>query len=187
MMILLDLSSVRRLLCSWLAVGEFGWTVMLSTAISSNVLHSVQQKSTVLCVTWLWSTCWLALERDSVHSSQFPTNSLKEKQVENVPEVLRPTVAMWNETQSLKMATLLLRGEGAGLYATTWRHQSRKWPIGPGRINTFFSLLFLISFLIFIIYFINNPHIHIVVTDVSISLSSSIENSNKFSFLIAWT
>jgi len=43
MMILLDLSSVRRLLCSWLAVGEFGWTVMLSTAISSNVLHSVQK------------------------------------------------------------------------------------------------------------------------------------------------
>ena len=42
-MILLDLSSVRRLLCSWLAVGEFGWTVMLSTAISSNVLHSVQK------------------------------------------------------------------------------------------------------------------------------------------------
>lgn len=33
-MILLDLSSVRRLLCSWLAVGElFGRTVMLSTAI----------------------------------------------------------------------------------------------------------------------------------------------------------
>lgn len=43
MMILLDLSSVRRLLCSWLAVGEFGWTVMLSTAISSNVLHSVHK------------------------------------------------------------------------------------------------------------------------------------------------
>lgn len=38
-MILLDLSSVRRLLCSWLAVGEFGWTVMLSTAISSNGLQ----------------------------------------------------------------------------------------------------------------------------------------------------
>lgn len=30
---LLDLSSVRRLLCWWLVVGEFGWTVMLSTAI----------------------------------------------------------------------------------------------------------------------------------------------------------
>ncbi len=73
------------------------------------------KKSTVLCVTWLWSTCWLALGRDSVHSSQFPTNSLKEKQVENVPEVLRPTVAMWNETHSLKMAMLLLQREGAGL------------------------------------------------------------------------
>lgn len=36
---LLDLSSVRRLLCSWLVVGEFGWTVMLSTAISSNVSY----------------------------------------------------------------------------------------------------------------------------------------------------
>lgn len=43
-MILLDLSSVRRLLCSWLAVGEFGWTVMLSTAISSNGL-TVQCKN----------------------------------------------------------------------------------------------------------------------------------------------
>lgn len=77
------------------------------------------KKSTVLCVTWLWSTCWLALGRDSVHSSQFPINSLKEKQAENVPEVLRPTVAMWNETHSLKMATLLLQGEEAGLYDVT--------------------------------------------------------------------
>lgn len=36
---LLDLSSVRRLLCSWLVVGEFGWTVMLSTAISSSYIE----------------------------------------------------------------------------------------------------------------------------------------------------
>ena len=36
---LLDLSSVRRLLCSWLVVGEFGWTVMLSTAISSSYME----------------------------------------------------------------------------------------------------------------------------------------------------
>lgn len=33
---LLDLSSVRGLLCWWLVVvGEFGWTLMLSTAILS--------------------------------------------------------------------------------------------------------------------------------------------------------
>lgn len=43
---LLDLSSVRRLLCSWLVVGEFGWTVMLSTAISSNVSYIEVQKIT---------------------------------------------------------------------------------------------------------------------------------------------
>lgn len=61
---LLDLSSVRRLLCSWLVVGEFGWTVMLSTAISSNVSYIEVPKnynSTLkpagLCVTSLGSTC----------------------------------------------------------------------------------------------------------------------------------
>ena len=43
---LLDLSSVRRLLCSWLVVGELGWTVMLSTAISSNVSYIEVQKIT---------------------------------------------------------------------------------------------------------------------------------------------
>lgn len=41
---LLDLSSVRRLLCSWLVVvGEFGWTVMLSTAISLSSYIEVQK------------------------------------------------------------------------------------------------------------------------------------------------
>lgn len=60
---LLDLSSVRRLLCSWLVVGEFGWTVMLSTAISSSYIevqknYNSTLESTGLCVTSLGSTCF---------------------------------------------------------------------------------------------------------------------------------
>lgn len=55
---LLDLSSVRRLLCSWLVVGEFGWTVMLSTAISSSYIevqknYNSTLESAGLCVTSL--------------------------------------------------------------------------------------------------------------------------------------
>lgn len=60
---LLDLSSVRRLLCSWLVVGEFGCTVMLSTAISSKLHGGAKNynstlEATGLCVTSLGSTCF---------------------------------------------------------------------------------------------------------------------------------
>lgn len=106
------------------------------------------KKSTVLCVTWLWSTCWLALGRDSAHSSQFPTNSLKEKQAENVPEVLRPTVAMWNETHALKMATLLLRREGAGFCDVTSSVTEMTDRVTKSKYVIYFSFKYNFSFLI---------------------------------------
>lgn len=79
---LLDLSSVRRLLCSWLVVGEFGWTVMLSTAISSSYIE-VQKLQLDTGIYWLMRHftriyLFLVLGRVSVHSRQFSTTVVRE-------------------------------------------------------------------------------------------------------------
>lgn len=80
---LLDLSSVRRLLCSWLVVGEFGWTVMLSTAISSSYIEVQKNYNSTLENYWLMRhftriyLVWI-LGRVSVHSRQFSTTVVRE-------------------------------------------------------------------------------------------------------------
>lgn len=115
---LLDLSSVRRLLCSWLVVGEFGWTVMLSTAISSIVSYIEVQKittaleSTGLCATSLGSN-WLDLGRYSVHSRQFSITVVRE--IDESESWYSPSY--WSEmtTEKHKMADRLLLREGGGL------------------------------------------------------------------------
>lgn len=65
---LLDLSSVRRLLCSWLVVGEFGWTVMLSTAIFLSSYMEVQKLHNSTGLYWLmrhftWIYWWFGLRK----------------------------------------------------------------------------------------------------------------------------